>query len=67
MKKRLRCIFGLTHVPPKGYGDGAPYLKIKAVSIDGMNLKHARLYGECERCGEEYWIASVHLPADEKL
>ena len=50
------------HKLPKGWCNGAPYLKRDGGAIDGMGTEHVFLYAECDRCGEEYNAANFHMP-----
>jgi len=51
------------HLFPTDSQWGKPYLKIEATSMDGIGRIHAYLTTECDRCGAEYHVANVHLPA----
>lgn len=62
---RLLCEI-LGHKLPKGYANGRPYLTIKTVLTDGIGRQHAFLYARCDRCDEEYHVASIHLPEGEE-
>jgi len=53
------------HIMPKGWAGGAPYLHIGNIATDGLGTKHAYLMAECERCGESWNVANVHLPKEE--
>lgn len=42
------------------YGD-APYLKIQHAGKDGIGRLHGSLHCECDRCGQSYLVARIHL------
>ena len=50
------------HAFPRDSQWGKPYLRINSTAIDGMGHIHAYLEGQCERCGEFYHVANIHLP-----
>lgn len=54
------------HKLPKGYGGDSPYLSIKGGTIDGIGTRHAFMWTKCDRCGEEYHVANVHLHEDNR-
>ena len=60
MKKIICRLKG--HVFPRDSIWGKPYLRIHSTTIDGIGRIHAYLDGECDRCGEWYHVANVHLP-----
>ena len=69
----LRCwLFG--HQPPvyapKGWwSPGESYAKVVLGAADGQNgdgRRHAAVYSECPRCGEEFLLCYIHVPKVEK-
>ena len=62
--KRMCRHFG--HKFPSDSMWGVPYLQIKAIALDGLGHEHAYLHAECERCGESYHVANVHLPRKDR-
>lgn len=65
MPKLLCNVLG--HKLPTGYCGAPPYLRIGTnIITDGIGRRHASLYALCDRCDEEYHVASIHLPNDEK-
>lgn len=55
------------HKLPTGCYDDAPYLSIGEIIRDGTGVQHVRLYARCDRCGEKYHAASIHLDKDVKI
>jgi len=41
------------------------YLELRDIKTDGTGQKHARLFAECERCGESCYVANVLLPTQK--
>jgi len=53
----------LGHKLPTGYCGSRPYLRVgNNIITDGIGRRHASLYAFCDRCQEEYHVASIHLP-----
>ena len=55
------------HTLPKGYYDDAPYLGVGEIIKDGTGVQHVRLYANCDRCGQRYHAASIHLSPEAKI
>lgn len=45
----------------KGYASGKPYLVNKYTEVDGIGRIHLSLYARCNKCGEEFPYAMLHL------
>lgn len=52
------------HRPSTGYThrEGAGYFKVEMDTIDGVGTQHARLYTDCDRCGQTYRVGMIHVP-----
>lgn len=44
-----------------GWCGHPPYLKLRTITYDGIGHAHGILFAECERCGQEYLAAYVHI------
>lgn len=45
--------------------DRFAYARVFRTGIDGLGVEHARVEGECKRCGDRASVCSIHLPARE--
>jgi hypothetical protein len=54
----------LGHKVPPGYGSqyGTHYLKVHFAAIDGLDIEHATLHADCERCDKTFQVGKIHLP-----
>lgn len=57
----------LGHKPPvyreKGWwSPGEEYGCVVVGATDGTGRTHAKIYGECARCGTEFLVCRIHLP-----
>jgi len=50
------------HVPPRR----PVYFRVRPTAIDGLNTEHADCLAPCERCGEQFVVGHIHLPARER-
>lgn len=57
------------HVPNHGWKEdktGNGYFWLTFYAHDGMDVVHANVIGDCERCGIKYQIGRVHLPKTDR-
>lgn len=64
----LCAVFG--HKPPvyaaKGWwSPGEEYGRVKVGAVDGIGRVHAKVVADCARCGTEFCVARIHVPATQ--
>lgn len=57
----------LGHKVQPGYASvyGSKYLEVQYAGTDGMNVEHATLHTECERCTKRFQVGKIHMQARE--
>lgn len=58
-----QCKWGRDHFTTSSIG-GPPYVRIVGGAVDGLGTQHCRLVAKCDRCGEEYTVAMLHMPGN---
>lgn len=58
-----KCKWGRAHVAT-GFSGGPPYVRIEGGGVDGLGTQHCYLMAKCDRCGEQFTLAMLHMPGN---